>query len=287
MIEGRRQLVIVTATLDPVRSSSYWSTWRANAGDVDIKVVVVWSGRGSSTWTSRSVADVTQLAGLIEPGDTVLTVEGVQGVVPAFAHGVRWARDQFADDVVVACLHDDVAIFERAWAETVVDFFQSREKCGLAGFGGGVGLGAQDIYQVAYNPMQLARQDFVSNMREAEGHGRRAGWPVRVACLDGFSQIGRLGFMVESWERLRGLGIIHHAYDAALGCIARELGLEAWMIPVHCHHHGGLTAVGNPNYEKWARLQTESGRGDQQFWEDAHRIVYEAFRGVLPFRGDR
>jgi len=39
--------------------------------------------------------------------------------------------------------------------------------------------------------MQLARQDFRSNLREAELHGIRSLKAERVICHDGFSLIGR------------------------------------------------------------------------------------------------
>lgn len=116
----------------------------------------------------------------------------ILGVVPAFAIGVQRALEDGAD--IIACLHDDLLIQQYAWDLTVKHFFYAHPRCGLVGFGGGTGLGAGDIYQTPYNPMQLARQDFVSNMQDAEAHGRRGLVPERVACLDGFSQIGRREF---------------------------------------------------------------------------------------------
>jgi hypothetical protein len=127
----------------------------------------------------------------------------------------------------------------------------------------------------------------------------------RVSVLDGFSQIGRR----EYWEGMhqqasvspvlegnlfalmQRWGIIHHAYDAALGCFAKRLGWEVWMLPVACHHHGGLTAVANSRYHAWANDRPlyadhrgKVHRGDQAFWARAHRIVYDQFTDVLPLR---
>jgi hypothetical protein len=38
--------------------------------------------------------------------------------------------------------------------------------------------------------------------------------------------------------------------------------------------------VGDPNYQQWARQQDPAG--DQGFWKQAHRIVYNEFTDVLP-----
>jgi hypothetical protein len=195
----------------------------------------------------------------------------------------------------------------------------------LVGFGGGLGLGAADIYQTPYDPMQLARVGFISNMKDAELHGARTTSYQPIAVLDGFSQIGtrrywqgharqgapavtlcptcggkgfapsaranHCGFcdgqenndtdetlfsLMQSW------GIVHHAYDAALGCFARRLGYQVWLAPIACHHYGGQTAVGDPGYHTWAQQQTEGG--DAGFWQHAHGVVYHEFKDVLPIR---
>lgn len=236
------------------------------------------------------------------------------GVVPLFAEGMAQVLHLFPAARVIACLHDDVWMEETDWDAKVLDCFADNPQCGLLGFGGATGLGAANIYQVPYDPMQLARQDFVSNMRDAEAHGRRAHasseWrlacrPERVACLDGFSLIGRREYW-EGWsvfdqqqpyslvgggawnlfQRMADAGLVHHAYDSALGCYAKRLGWEVWMLPLRCHHHGGLTAVADPAYHEWAhRQQThDDERGDQGFWNFAHRWVYKEFRDVLPIR---
>jgi hypothetical protein len=229
------------------------------------------------------------------------------GPVPAFKIGVDLALQVTAPDGIIACLHDDLLIEEPNWDAKVRSFFNTYPDCGLAGFGGGTGLGADDIYRSPYGPMQLARQDFVSNMRDAEAHGRRSTLPVQVACLDGFSQIGRVrywqgvgaegGVEGRPFDRLTAAGVIHHAYDAYLGAYAIDRGWQVWMLPIRCHHYGGQTAVGDAGYQQWAKQQTIKGigvdpetqelvtiEGDTKLWIDAHRIVYDLLRGVLPLR---
>ncbi len=217
------------------------------------------------------------------------------GVVPAFAKALgkalKWTKAE-----VIALLHDDCLIHEAGWDATVLAHFAQHPRCGLAGFGGGKTLGHPQIYTIDYEPHQLARGSFISNMDEAEQHGARVQVPQQVACLDGFSQIGRRWFWEHRpqqfhggnyngkgnlFQRMADLGIIHHAYDAALGCYAKRLGWDAWMLPISCHHYGGVTAVADTKYHEWAMTQHEDG--DEGFWEDAHRAVYEEFRDVLPF----
>lgn len=216
------------------------------------------------------------------------------GVVPAFAQGVDTALRNGAQ--IIACLHDDLLIEEAGWDSRIDKWFRTHPQCGLLGFGGGVGLGDADIYQTTYSPHQWARQGFVSNMRDAEQHGVRCTQAVRVACLDGFSQVGTRAFwqgesrtphgQITSsgnlFQQLADLGVVHHCFDSALGCYAKRLGWDVWMLPILCHHYGGRTAVGDPGYQTWA--ETIVPGGDRSFWEMSHAICYEAFRDVMPIR---
>jgi hypothetical protein len=124
-------------------------------------------------------------------------------------------------------------------------------------------------------------------MREAEQHGRRVLAPTPVAVLDGFSLILRSDFARTNPFRAfaRELGVVHHAYDVGVGCQARRLGHETWMLPVACHHYGGQTAVANTVYHQWADQTTGVvGEGDLTFWHAAHKAIYDEYRDVLPFR---
>jgi hypothetical protein len=247
---------------------------------------------------------------------TGVTVEGTQvawvsmpdylGSVRAFERGVAAALSGPFD--IIACLHDDYEILEPGWDQLVRRCFAQQPNLGLAGFGGAIGLGAHDMYQRPYDPMSLARVGFRSNLVDAEVHGVRSLLREQVACLDGFSQVGRRDFWKgvwspakiaaerashhttqaeravarPVWEYLAELGIVHHLYDSLLGAIAARHGWETWYLPLRSQHHGGRTAVGDPGYQDWAKQQTD--KGDQGFWEKAHAVGYEAFRDVLPLR---
>jgi hypothetical protein len=224
------------------------------------------------------------------------------GSVPAFRLGVDTALE--GPFSIIACLHDDFEIHEDGWDLKVAKYFDRNPNLGLAGFGGAIGLGALDMYDRPYDPMSLARVGFRSDLEDAETHGMRSLLAEPVACLDGFSQIGYRGFwegrwspiamqrarntglrevpVERPWATLERLGLVHHFYDGALGCLAARLGWETWYLPLRSKHWGGRTAVGDAGYQAWAK--GKDPRGDQGFWEEAHWIGYQAFRDVLPLR---
>ena len=254
------KMIVVSASLSPEKTFDFWSSWWKRSGQ-PIKWEMVWVHPHAMAGQGRATQVVTG---------------GIVGVVPAFAAGVRKAKEMGAD--IIACFHDDLRIDEDGWDTQVVKLFAEKPRCGLAGFFGAKSLGASDIYASDYSPMQLARGECGSNMLEAEKHGERWVVPTRVACFDGFSQIGRADFMVKAYDKLEKLGVIHHAYDSAIGAMAIRDGYECWMLPIKCHHAGGMTAVGSAEYNEWAKKKG----GDQEIWKKSHQILYEELRDVLP-----
>jgi len=247
------------------------------------------------TWSERASTPRLLLRVVANGGDSGAPY---LGTVPAFTRGVDSVLAACPEVDIIACLHDDLEIREDDWDVMVERSFARHPDVGLVGFGGAVGLGHPQIYELPYDPMQLARIGFRSNLVHAEAHGIRSLTPEPVVCLDGFSQIGRREFWqgctradaenghhrirVRPWQYLEDLGFVHHFYDSALGCIARRMGWDVHYLPVRCHHYGGQTAVGDQGYQRWAAEQTDGG--DRGFWEQAHRIGYDEFRDVLPLR---
>lgn len=269
---------MVTASVDPVKTLEFWGSWEKRAAAwADVHKVLVVNSTSKVLVVNSTKCDVPAGG---RWGSLVLTSQ-ILGTVPAFALGVKLAIHSGAD--VIACFHDDLRIDQDGWDQVVLEHFAAYPMCGLAGFGGALGLGRNDIYLGLYDPIQLVREDFISNMQHAEAHGRREVVARKVAVLDGFSQIGTARFFSTAWPELEESGIVHHAYDAYLGALAAERGLESWFLPVACHHHGGLTAAGSPAYNAWA---TERFGGDGEVWKTAHRITYQRFKGqgVLPLR---
>jgi hypothetical protein len=264
---------IVTATTDIARASKAIAGWNAMTASEKVPVHVVINGSPQQPYL---------------------------GVVPAFRQGVdQLLKDEPGVDII-ACFHDDLELLDPGWDTRVQQTFDRYPDVGLVGFSGAIGLGTDDLYQAPYDPMQLARIGFRSNLVDAETHGARSLVPEMVVCCDGFSLIGRRAFFlgassrefllqqtsrigyVRPWTYLEHLGFIHHFYDGALGCLARRLSWQVRYLPVRCHHLGGQTAVGDPGYQRWAALEIDGG--DRGFWEAAHRIGYDTFRDVLPLR---
>lgn len=252
-------LCIVTATTNPTRADACFTSW----------------GKVPSIRVTNGVGDLPYL-----------------GTVPAFRTGVDIAL-QNPDVDLIACLHDDLEILDPDWAIRVERFFSRMPQVGLAGFGGAIALGDDDLYQKPYSPIQLARKGFRSNLVDAEVHGMRSLLSEQVACLDGFSQIGRREFWLGIHSK-RGMtkerpltylekhGVIHHFYDSALGCLAARAGWDTWYLPIRCRHYGGQTAVADQGYQRWAKEQIPGG--DNGFWEQSHRRGYDLFTDVLPLR---
>lgn len=277
-------LCIVTATTNWTRARPCIESW----GLDDYEIIVVCNG--GTTGQDHGVNNRI----------TWLTTPDYLGSVPAFRLGVDYALGQSKSDVI-ACFHDDLLLQDPDWGRKVLRRFHDQPAIGLLGFGGAIELGAHDMYETPYQPMSLARHGFRSNLQDAEVHGLRSLLPERVACLDGFSQIGRRALWAglsrkdegdntpsrqvkyqRPWTVLHELGFVHHFYDGALGCLAARYGWETWYLPIRCQHFGGQTAVGDEGYQRWA--QRQHPQGDQGFWQDAHRHGYDAFKDVLPLR---
>lgn len=270
------RLVIVSASTNPNRAVPCLASWGPTP---KILVLNGPEAEKSSSWQGH-VGNVT-----------TLSQKEYLGTVPAFAAGVDYALEH-TDAEIIACLHDDVEMQDADWAKKVIDRFDRQPAVGLLGFGGAIGLGDDDIYQTPYKPVQLARKGFRSNLVDAEVHGVRSLLPERVACLDGFSMIGRRQFwegrtpsgevIERPFHLFSRLGVHHHAYDSWTGVVASRHGWECWYLPIRARHMGGQTAVGDAGYQAWAKTQNDAG--DQGFWEQAHKAFYDNCRDILPLR---
>lgn len=289
-------LVVVTAGSSAARLERFSEILRMNARDPQHPPPVV------------AVLQAERNSVLLHSGLLARTAE-YMGVVPAFAYGAHLALTAYPNTEVIACLHDDCLLLEAGWDSKIVEHFNQYLNCGLAGFGGAWGLGDEQAGQGEYRPTWLVRRGFMSNMRGAEMHGTRVRTNRQVAVLDGFSLIFRRSFLAghhvyaseEHPERhwigrepsslfavLQRWGVMHHAYDAAMGAFAKELGWDTWLLAYECEHLGGQTAVGDANYQEWAKQQrpdpgTNHPHGDQAFWTEAHRIVWNKLGHLLPF----
>lgn len=269
------KLVIVSASTNPLRALPCLKSWGP------IPTIIVCNG-------CEPLVDHADLRHV-----TWVLNKDYLGTVPAFRRGVDFALDH-TDADIIAAIHDDLEMLDPDWGTKVIRAFERRPKCGLAGFGGALGLGSDDLYQTPYHPMQLARSGFRSNLVDAEVHGIRSLLAEQVACLDGFSQIGRREFFEgcdldvnkashdRPWTYLEDHSVTHHLYDGLIGALAARQHWETWYLPIRARHYGGQTAVGDAGYQAWAKAQIPGG--DQGFWEKSHKLGYELFRDQLPLR---
>jgi len=180
---------------------------------------------------------------------------------------------------ILCYFHSDLYIHEEGWDERVLKEFED-ESVGIVGFGGGKRLGSPDIYKLPYSYMQLARYDFVSNLRDAEKHGRRNRNEEDVAVVDSFSLVIRRGLL----DRCGGWPVTNypamHCSDLWACLVAARHGMRVRMVGISCTHtSGGVKGNGSFDYGEW---QKEIGETDQEQHKRGHRLLYDEFRDTLP-----
>ncbi len=226
------------------------------------------------SWVGKPVSPV---AGMVPP-DLIINEGGVQvyitsgrfGMLPAYQHGFG-ANQEFD---IIAFLHDDTIINDPKWVDRVLKEFED-PTVGLVGFGGALGHGTAGIYKIPYQYQQLARTCFMSNMKDAENHGKRFIESCDVAVLDGFAMIVRREVLEKAggWPLNTPIGYV--CYDYWLSCMTRRLGYRIRLVGVPCEHLGGQTFV-------------KLGIGkDPKHWQqylDSHQYIYDEFKDVLPFQ---
>jgi hypothetical protein len=169
---------------------------------------------------------------------------------------------------ILAYLHDDVIIHEQNWDVRVLKEFED-ETVGLVSFTGALGHGRPELYRVPYHLPDLARQTFISNMRDAETHGSRFTGARDVAIADGSTCFVRREILdrLEGWTTATPYG--YWLYMEWLCCSVRRLGYRIRMVGVEFEHLGGKSS---------GHIATAPT------YEDAHRHLYDNNRDVLPFR---
>lgn len=200
------------------------------------------------------------------------------GVTKAFNKGIELAKSGCCPADFIYFSHSDVLIEEAEWDVKLFKWLDQLTSVGVIGFGGAKGIGSPDIYKSEYVIWQLARRNFVSNMRDAEQHGRRMINEIEpVAVLDGFSLIAS----VEMLDSIGGFDehYIFHNYDNDL-CIRSILaGYSNFVLNIKCHHMGGITST-RSDYDNW--LHTHNINGDGEIHAEAHVYMYNKFKGHLP-----
>jgi GT2 family glycosyltransferase len=173
---------------------------------------------------------------------------------------------------IIGFVHDDLVCLETDWDIRVTrEFIDPR--IGLVGFGGALGAGDPDMYKKPYELRQLARRNFMSNLREANVHGERFTGERDVSVLDGFALFVRRELLVKAGGWPMGTPIDYVGYDMWLCCMARRLGYKIRLVGVACDHIGGKSTGLNKNLEV--------------DFEGAHRYIFDHFMDVLPAEVER
>jgi GT2 family glycosyltransferase len=204
------------------------------------------------------------------------------GVIGSYDKMYRDEATDVAAADVLAYIHDDVTVYEKGWDARVLKEFEDPE-VGVVGFGGALRHGADKIYKTRYDYRQLARYLYKSNVDDAEVHGERFAGACDVAVVDGFAIAVRRslldrcgGWPVDTYPPM-------HLYDYWVCAMAHRLGYRVRVVGVRCQHHGGQTAT-SAQYQEWANNSVWGS--DAKMHEKGHRLFYEDFRDVLPWRCD-
>lgn len=190
-------------------------------------------------------------------------VVGDMDVLPAY----QFAYESTGESII-GYVHDDVEVFEKGWDSRVLKAFNDRD-VGLVCWGGARGHGHPDLYSLPYYLPNLARQNFMSNLREAEKHGARFSGECDVAVCDGFAVFVRRS-VIDRWGGFPiGKHIGYFMWCENLCCEVRRQGLRIRLVGIDCHHIGGRTSTVHQVNDDY---------------EAEHKYFYENNRDVMPAR---
>lgn len=176
---------------------------------------------------------------------------------------------------ILGYLHSDLTIHESGWDCRVLEEFRD-PKVGVVGFVGAARLGSPDVYRTPYSYLQLARYDVLSNLTDAEVHGRREPGTKPVAVVDSCAVFVRRSLLA----RVGGWPVATypnnaHCSDLWVCAMAHRYGLRTLVVGVSCTHaSGGKGQVGS----RWL----EEHGTDIVMHRAAHEQLYDDFRGILP-----
>jgi len=262
-------LAIAVPTMNPtLLKGCLWKAWGSAFTAID---TFVWLNGIQTEVNELLLGEENMFCGDFWVGGSEKNI----GVTPALHQLYEMANQaDLAENDFLLFLHDDTLIFEKDWDVKVLDWLSERPEAVLFGFGGAKGLGDPDLYQKPYQLQQLARRDFISNMKNADLHGRRVTVPTRVATLDLFSVGARMSFLrdLKGWSWWPH---VHHGLDNAICLEAKRRGGEVWMLPIACDHLGGQTSTK-------VNFQSTFGEAEGKIHSDGHVTLYEGYRDILP-----
>jgi hypothetical protein len=184
-----------------------------------------------------------------------------QDVIPA----MQFCYEQ-TKEPILAYMHDDFRILEDNWDRRILKEFED-EFVGMVVVAGARGHGVRHLYDTPYRLPNLARQNFMSNLVDAEVHGERFSGERDVVVGDGMALFVRRTVLDRwgGWPVHEPYG--YWLYSEALCCETRRQGLRIRLVGIKCQHLGGKSSghiATSPTYE------------------EAHRWLFEKNRDVLP-----
>jgi len=166
-----------------------------------------------------------------------------------------------ASEDIVIYTHNDVYLYGD-WETQVKDAFANPE----VGFVAAIGMRGT-----------LAgggRLDIMSNMLEAEVHGRRSTKEEFITHGDGFF----LAFRRKALFDVGGFDdkdyVRFHGWDRNIAMQMIEAGFKGKYVPISCHHRSGVTACGNEYQNAVNEIRGISEGGDKL---DHDHNMYEVF----------
>lgn len=205
----------------------------------------------------------------------ITVLDATEGEDAGYLRKLQIGYEQAGADVI-GYLHSDLIVHEPEWDKRVLREFE-RDDVAVVSFFGARVLGHEDIYRVPYDYRQLARGGCLSNLTDAEVHGERSAGPCDVAVIDSFSVFVRRDFLtrIGSWKACP-LPNTSHCTDLWICAMAHRLGQRVRFVGVSCTHAGGgKGSIGSA----WL---DERG-GDTQLHREAHWVIDEEFRDILPW----
>lgn len=129
-----------------------------------------------------------------------------------------------------AMVHCDSFVWETGWDYRIMRHFKEYPKCGIIGLFGSTGI----------SPEGCRCGEILSNVVNAEAHGKRAFNARMVSVLDGFALFYRTEVLdqcidLEYWEQ------VDYDYDVCMESLAN--GWENWLVPLKCSHLSGITGA--------------------------------------------
>jgi len=208
-------------------------------------------------------------------GPQVFIAQGNNGILPAYEEAWRRAAEDGYD--IFAFFHDDLIIKDADWLKRVLFEFED-PGVGMVGFAGALEHGSDNLYKAPYEMQQLGRSHFLSNMEDAEVHGKRFTGSCNIAVLDGMALIVRKRIL-EMWEPWHGwpvgTDIGYSWYDYAICCETHAQRYDIRLVGIPVKHYGGRTAIA---------LKMAPPTGESH--DKAHLWIYEQYRdkSVLPYK---